>query len=359
MHSSDISDIDLYHGITSFDSFSLLLISAAHMGTALSRLADTEAKKLLFFAKVCGSSRSGFQDMLDINSSVDAILKNMIQLQIILGFKLATILQVARNISCTSVENNLINCLKGRGSGLVTNQCDPFYCGTAIIQACVYDKNQNQADIHDRGQAYISNKNTNSKNNFLYYSVHNKTSILFISLLSDILKMECCDDGDSKTAEIKGIGRITYKELYKPDVIDIGSFAMTAWYSDRGHMVDKLQVMIKARSNPRYNHNSGQIILNSSGLAVDTFSTFRNHSIDSLLSSIASEELKLADTLDAETRKVQSVLMTQRGKAENTPAPCIKGLITANVEAEHKLKDIIRAESKLQSRLENALRAFL
>lgn len=71
-----------------------LLTSSAHIGVGLSKLIDAEAEEIMISTAMCDYDKSFLQDILDINESANRILKNIIQLQILLQFRHEYILQI-------------------------------------------------------------------------------------------------------------------------------------------------------------------------------------------------------------------------------------------------------------------------
>ncbi|NLK86606.1 MAG: hypothetical protein GX279_03830 [Clostridiaceae bacterium] len=83
-----------------------------------------------------------------------------------------------------------------------------------------------------------------------------------------------------------------------------------------------------------------------------TISISRDDAINLLLASIAFEELGLANVINAEAQKVQSILGTLEGQTVKNPS--IDDLERIDDIVDRILQDVIKKEMLLQFKLENA-----
>ncbi|HHW48360.1 MAG TPA: hypothetical protein GXX14_07060 [Clostridiaceae bacterium] len=362
MSSLNILDNGQSLNISTQDTTKLVLISTARMETALSKLIGTIADGLLLTSQVCGFDKHFFlSSVLNMNKAVDGFLINAIKLQMLLQLRIDYILRVfdtmpgikaedshAAGIQATEhnppcpvlpehpteakgkckysegdykyskgnynysekdynySKEDYKYSLKGRGVGLVSAHCDPFYKGIAIIQA------------------YINHIDKNSKDNFLCYSVHKGNTMWIFSAFPTSVKIKLFSGEKSKKAIVEGTGSIVYKERYRSDNVDTASFILTIRYEDNESKGSSFQIAIKPDKKPDFCHDSGEISLESPSLIIETAG---GNSTNSYLGFNANEEFKLANDICAEAKKIQSVLEELKDKVGSKYTTSLEELI--------------------------------
>jgi len=340
--------------ITVKDSIKLTLISTARLGAGLSKLIGAIAEKILFTVKESGFDRHFLYDVVNINKALDQILVNTVKLQLLLqsrieyaqsffdsvhGIKAAT--SSATSVqpiepeqqsyplpkSSFGTEEECKYSLKGRGVGFISNHFDPFHNGIGIIQTC------------------ICHPFTNTKDNFLCYSVHKGNAMEIFSAFSSDLKIKCHTKKESRIATIEGTGSIVYKERFKPDTEDTAAFILTIRYENNKCGKNSFQFVIKPDNRTALCHDSGEIILESPSLIIETIG--RNESTASFLNSVANEELLLANAMHMEAEKIQSSSEEPGEKAESKRLTTMEELVELCRNAEHAIKQVLKQEMEM------------
>lgn len=284
----NIPDINPYINIKFEDSINLLLTSIAMEELSLSKLMDAETNKILCVLNdckphdcknehcgCCGScSKSNtLQDALEINKSVDDMIKNMIKLQMLLQFKFDNIKEIlpctssttttstststtstctrttttkttsstttTHTTTCTtstcSTTTKMCCCdLTGSGKGCVSNCCDEFYGQMASLYAFVYS-----SDV---------------KNRAVRYSVGDDQLCLYAS--GQNVKIECPCQCPEKLV-IYGKGQV-YKNINcKPVIVDKADYILTV--GKRGDDILEFRMEILPYTKPEFIHDSGLI----------------------------------------------------------------------------------------------------
>jgi len=142
--------------------------------------------------------------------------------------------------------------LTGRGQGIVLNQGDPFYGGTAVVQSCICETCDS------------------NKDSLLFYSVQKDNVLECFSVFPECLIIDCPTLQEPNRIVIKGIGTVIKKEQYQQDVTSIGSFVLTVWDVGAGSGGDRFEMIISVEGNPGLNHNSGIVNANNSNLIIGT-----------------------------------------------------------------------------------------
>lgn len=156
----NIPDINPEISITFEDGINLLLTSVAMEEISLSKLMDAETDKIKcviddckhksIMCNHCDHKNTTLKDVIEVNKSVDATIKNMIKLQMLLQFKLENIENILAKTSttsttststttsttstCSTTTKRICNCsLMGTGKGRITNCCDEFNNCMAVL----------------------------------------------------------------------------------------------------------------------------------------------------------------------------------------------------------------------------------
>jgi len=347
-------DIRQSQNTTVQDSIKLALISTAQLEAGLSKLICTIAEKILFTVKESGFDMHFLYDVVNVNKALDQVLINAAKLQMLLQSRIEYALGVFDSIhekkaatnSATSVQETEPNqqsypltklpngakgeckySLRGRGVGSISNHCDPFHNGIGIIQTC------------------IRHPFTNAKDDFLCYSVHKGKTMEIFSAFSSGLKIKCHMKKESKIATIEGTGSIVYKERFKPDTEDTGAFMLTIRYENNESGKSSFHFVIRPDNNTVLCHDSGEIILESPSLIIET--TGRNESTVSSLNSVANEELLLANTIHREAERIQSSLKKQGEKSDSKCLTPMEQLIELCRNAEQSIKQVLKQEMEM------------
>ena len=278
----NIPDIDPKINICFGDAINLLLTSVAMEEMSLSKLIDAETKKLLCVLKdlgCCEAENAGvmIRDTLDINRSIDGMIKNISKLQMLLQYKLDNIKEIlpctttcstttATSTTCTttctrttttktsscSTTTHTTTCttstcstttkrvcccgLIGKGKGRVPNRCDAFCNHTAVLNAFVYCSNANSSTLS--------------------YSVGNEDTCLSMRASLANISIKCPARG-ADTLVIHGKGHAEKHVKHKSDTCGRVDFVLTAGKSDAHAVTFRME--IKSKEHPELNHDSGII----------------------------------------------------------------------------------------------------
>jgi hypothetical protein len=132
--------------------------------------------------------------------------------------------------------------LKGRGQGVVSNRCDPFYGGIAIVQAGISNS--------------CFNKN---EKEFLCYSVIKGIKMQIFIAYPESLKLEYHETANETVLKIVGTGSVLFKERTKPDRCDEGSFVLTICHLESESENNSFEMIIAVKHNNDFNHSTGKM----------------------------------------------------------------------------------------------------
>ena len=353
MSSLNFSNINQSPGITALDLSKLVLISAARMETALSKLTTVLAEGLSFASEVSVFDKHFLHGILKMNKAVEEFLINSIKLQMLLQSRIDYIFRFLDSMPGIKKEANHAagtqtaefnmpytlfseypvksnsDCkysLIGRAVGLVSNICDPFHNGIAIIQAC------------------INHIDKNTKDNFLCYSVHKGNAMRIFSAFASGVKIKFITEKEFNKAIVEGTGSIVHKERFKPDTMDTACFILTISYENNESKRSIFQFVIKPDKKPDLFHDSGEISIECPGLIIETAI---NKSITPFLGFIANEEFELANTVYAEAEKIQSVLEKLKENAESKYALPLEEFINISRNAGQTINKALKQEMNL------------
>ena len=132
-----IPDLDQLEEITLEDAVNLLLKSIAMEEISLSKLMDAERSKVLCALNHCKCGTGTLRDVLEINRSAEDMMKTIIQLQMLLRFKLKNVQELlpCSALPCLLPKRGSTCCMRGTGKGCVQNREDTFYHCPASIYA--------------------------------------------------------------------------------------------------------------------------------------------------------------------------------------------------------------------------------
>lgn len=268
----------------------LSIKAIADLEKCLSKLIETEADCVNYFTSV-EDGQFVISDIVRFNITVNQILKDICMLQLLLQLKLDYINKLKciyeesagsfyvdsknnldyepRHVSGAAIiknmaedeKNNLnkaanaINtsentncCLIGRAHGRISEQSDPFFNGTAIIQTYFYDNG--------------------NEDNFLCYSAMKCSRMINLTAYKSSLSSSYTATSDCKKIEVEGIGRISVKELFKLEAKDIGEFKLTVILDNKHAEKILFHMAIKATNNAEFDHSSGKIEAEYSNLQI-------------------------------------------------------------------------------------------
>lgn len=222
-----------------------VLKSIAHIEAGMSETINLCAEEISFCTGLYGHEKSTLSHIIELNSSINRILKCIIQLQILLDLKLINIIKVYPPVTKQAdlfTSSTLAYCLHDISS----KESNPFFSGISAIKLC------------------INNKPEEQETNFCY-STHNGAKMLVISALPDSsgIKMTY----DSETITIEGACTITYKEQFMEYITyTTGNFKLSIHYTPNNLAENSLRLILKGCDNSVFNYDSGNIRFKYSSL---------------------------------------------------------------------------------------------
>ncbi len=249
----DISpEIDIDFG----DAVNLLLTSIAMEEMSLSRLMDAEKDKLLYALDHCKFRGAALRDVLEVNKSVDATLKTMIKLQMLLQFKLENVRELittsttttstttttSSSFTCSTTTNNCCGgCIIVSGAGSVQNTCDALDGQPLRVHAFVPCGDPGKASVE-----YAAGENGQRIN---MYAKGN-------GLQTDC---PCCCQ---QNFAVYGTTQINKGQPCSPDITGQAEFKLTVRRSANG--INEFRMEIMPTQEPRICHDSGFVRLTGS-----------------------------------------------------------------------------------------------
>jgi hypothetical protein len=263
----NIPDITPEINITLEEAVNLLLASIAMEEISLSELMDAEKDKILHVINNCKHNDTLLQNAIDIDTSVNTTIQNMIKMQMLLQFKLEKAAEIlsftttsttttstttstttTHTTTCsTSTCSTTTYCpcrcsLIGNGKGEVSNQSDEFYCQTAFIYALIL-----KGDIQNR---------------LLRYSVQNNDAILKMESHAYNMKVDCPRCLNTNFLIIGGKCHI--EKYLKSDCYfnGLANFKLTVIKKSAGKI--EFEMQIRSEDRPEFNHYSGCVQIKNS-----------------------------------------------------------------------------------------------
>lgn len=265
------------------DAVSYLLTSIAIENISLSKLIEAETSNVLSVINKCKNSEFIIEDIIKANKSINANIKNIIELEKISQYKLENVkdlfstveeqiedkrslgisnkIQVKNNIKKASTSVKSLNTKKniiqaegdfvekdtcsysliGTGHGSVTDCSDEFFCQAAVVYAFVLCQ-----DICNRT---------------ICYSVQNYTDNISMHAAGYNIKIEC-PSASLKKIIIYGKGQAEKCSQCNIDCEGAVKFMLVVREEEKGEIEFKMEM--KSEENAGLNHNSGYVRIKNS-----------------------------------------------------------------------------------------------
>ena len=233
-----IPDLDQLEEITLEDAVNLLLKSIAMEEISLSKLMDAERSKVLCALNHCKCGTGTLRDVLEINRSAEDMMKTIIQLQMLLRFKLKNVQELlpCPALPCLLPKRGSTCCMRGTGKGCVQNREDTFYHCPASIYAFL--------------------PCGNSQNGTIRYIVGNNCDGLYLYACDRNVRVRC-REGCSDQIVVYGEGRIRKCSARQPEQTGTVSFHLTV--TDREGEVPTFRMVLTSTENLSFEHDSGWV----------------------------------------------------------------------------------------------------
>ena len=228
--------------ITLDEAINLLLKSIAMEERSLSKLLDVEREKVLEVLDRCRCGGGTLWDALEVNRSVDDILKTIAQLQMLLQFKLKNVQELRPRAtpepcSCLCAPCEGPGCsMMGKGRGCVCNCDDPYY----DLPVSVYTF----LPCGDR------------KNGTLRYLIGDSDLGLHLYACDRNVTLHCPAEG-SRQIVVDGVGRLKVRDNQGGEQTGTASFTLTVEPGERGTLAFRME--LSARGTLCLEHDSGWV----------------------------------------------------------------------------------------------------
>ncbi|MCX7745938.1 MAG: hypothetical protein N2645_03460 [Clostridia bacterium] len=156
----------------------------------------------------------------------------------------------ATSFTTTTTRKKCHCSLKGRGVGCISNCCDRFFAGTAVLQADICTLRCEKNDC------------------VLCYSVQKGDILETFTAFPNSLKIKCEKTKDGILMTVKGLGEVKRKERGREDITKTGSFELKLIDRDKSNKISAFQMIITVCDNPFLDHHSGKVTVKASNLAI-------------------------------------------------------------------------------------------
>lgn len=219
------------------DAANLLLQSIAMEEISLSGLMNAERNKVLCALARCRCGVGTMRDVVETNRSVDEVMKTIVQLQMLLRFKLRDVKELLPPPKpCLPGPPCADCCIKRMEKGYIQNSEDEFdHCPVSIYTFLVCGDPQNRK---------------------LRYVVGDQCNGLYLYACDRNVKVRCCD-GSWEQMIVYGEGRVRKNEAQKPEQTGVVSFTLTV--RDRPTEPPAFRMVLTSRETPGFQHDSGWV----------------------------------------------------------------------------------------------------
>lgn len=220
------------------DAANLLLQSIAMEEISLSGLMDAERNKVLCVLARCRCGEGTMRDVVEANRSVDEVMKTIVQLQMLLRFKLRDVKELLpRPKPCPPRPKPCDGCcIKRTEKGYIQNNKDEFHHCPVSIYTFLFCGNPQSRKLR--------------------YVVGDDCNGLHLYACGRTIKVQCCDGG-SEQMIVYGEGRVRKSRAQEPDQIAVVSFTLIVRESQIG--LPAFRMVLTSPETPGFEHDSGWV----------------------------------------------------------------------------------------------------